>query len=302
MLEKSLTTESDVIIYDLEDSVPPGVKDKESARQRLTGFLSSQSADKLPRPDRIAVRLNDINTPFFKNDIAQALRIPSIRTFILPKIHSAQDLHHVSREIYTSFQSESSRNRSDSPLSIVASIESARGLWGLGDIAAWKSEHGAELGGSLSALLFASEDYCADTSIIRTPSRQELLYTRSQIVVAAKTFGLDAIDMVCISYKDLDCLKEECEDGRRLGFNGKQAIHPTQVNMIQSTFVPTSKDILRAAEILRRMKVAHASQIGAFGLELEGGGKEMIDTPMLKQAEKTIQIAKAAGIEVPNIT
>jgi len=50
------------------------------------------------------------------------------------------------------------------------------------------------------------------------------------------------------------------------------------------------------------MDVAHASRLGAFGIDLEGGGKEMVDAPMLKQAEKTIQIAKAAGIEIPNIT
>lgn len=116
----------------------------------------------------------------------------------------------------------------------------------------------------------------------------------------------------------MDYLKDECEDGRRLGFTGKvtsqalfffgtqyishlqQAIHPTQVGTIQSTFVPTSKgeecrpfspntilkpslDILRAAKILHQMGIAHVSQIGAFGLELEGGGKEMIDAPMLKQ-------------------
>jgi citrate lyase subunit beta-like protein len=196
-----------------------------------------------------------------------------------------QDLQYVSREIYTSFQSESFRNPAESPLHIVASIESARSVWNLGDIAAWKSEHGPELGGTLSALLvyiplhlhslscstanlpkFASEDCkyspsflfietmfkscivdCADTSIIRTPSRQELLYTRSQIVVAAKTFGLNAIDMVsderislsftlsnhmsqvCINYKDLDYLRDECEDGRRLGFNGKVLIFTTTV-------------------------------------------------------------------------
>ena len=128
---------------------------------------------------------------------------------------------------------------------------------------------------------------------------------------------------VCINYKDLDYLKNECADGRRLGFNGKvlvqirsgrafdwksshpqQAIHPTQVDVIQSTFVPTSKgisvyllygwpltvelllfhaEILRAAKILHQMEVAHASQIGAFGLDLEDGGKEMVDAPMLKQ-------------------
>lgn len=149
-----------------------------------------------------------------------------MRTLILPKIHSAQDIHHVSREVYTA-----SRNKPrDSPLRIVPSIESARALWNLGGIAGWKSEHGSELGGSLSALLVRFLPFyvyesngldfslqprivallflplrhiyltgildCADTGIIRSPSRRELLYTRSQIVIAAKAFGLEAIDMV----------------------------------------------------------------------------------------------------------
>jgi citrate lyase subunit beta-like protein len=104
-----------------------------------------------------------------------------------------------------------------------------------------------------------------------------------------------------VNYKDLDYLRDECEDGRRLGFSGKQAIHPSQVDTIQSTFVPTSSgmfqcdvalhselilprlEISRAAKIVHEMKTAYASQRGAFGLELEGGGKEMIDAPMLKQ-------------------
>ncbi|OJA20350.1 hypothetical protein AZE42_10535 [Rhizopogon vesiculosus] len=85
---------------------------------------------------------------------------------------------------------------------------------------------------------YCSADY-ADTSVSRTPSRFELLYVRSQITIAAKAFGLDTIDMVCVYYKDLDYLKVECEDGRRLGFNGKQAIDPAQVDIIHSTFVPT---------------------------------------------------------------
>lgn len=62
---------------------------------------------------------------------------------------------------------------------------------------------------------------CADTAIIRTPSRRELLYTRSQIVITAKAFGLDAIDMVCVDFRDLEILTDECIDGRQLGFTGK---------------------------------------------------------------------------------
>ncbi|KDQ62186.1 hypothetical protein JAAARDRAFT_30086 [Jaapia argillacea MUCL 33604] len=303
MLQKSLDNKSDVIIYDLEDSVPPSEKDKSGARERLGPFINATSEERLPRPERLAVRLNGINTPFFKRDIAQALRLPSIRTLLLPKIHSPRDLHHVSREIYSaSHLSPESLPKRSQPLDIIASIESARGLWSVGEIASWKSEYGDVEGGKLSALLFAAEDYCADTSIIRTPSRLELLYARSRIVIAAKAFGLEAIDMVCVNYKDLDYLKEECEDGRRLGFNGKQAIHPTQVDIIQSTYVPTAKEILRAAKILHQMSLAHASQKGAFGLDLDGandGGKEMIDAPMVLQAENTIRAAKAAGLEIP---
>ncbi|PCH40142.1 citrate lyase beta subunit [Wolfiporia cocos MD-104 SS10] len=301
MLEKSLSTPSDVIIYDFEDSVPPSATDKNGARERLRKFFEAKSLAELPRPERIAVRLNSIDTPFFENDIAQALRTPSIRILVLPKIHSANDLHHVSRKIFTASAMNGVRNPTERPLSLVASIESARSLVNLREIASWQSEYGPSLGVSLSALLFAAEDYCADTSIIRTKSRQELLYTRSQIAITAKAFGLNAIDMVCVNYKDLEYLKEECEDGHRLGFNGKQAIHPMQVDIIQSTFVPTEKEIFRAARILRRMEQAHASQRGAIGLELEGGGKEMIDAPMIKQAENIVRMAKAAGLKIPDV-
>ncbi|EPT05192.1 hypothetical protein FOMPIDRAFT_1155851 [Fomitopsis schrenkii] len=301
MLQKSLVTKSDVIIYDLEDSVPPTKTDKEGARERLAQFLQTASKTELPHPDRIAVRLNSTNTPFFEDDLAAALQIPSIRTLVLPKVHSVHDLHHVSRVIRSHSQFKSTRDPTEQPLRIVASIESARALVNLGTIAGWQSEFGPSLRVSLSALLFAAEDYCADTSIIRTKSRQELLYTRSQIAITAKAFGLDAVDMVCVNYKDLDYLKEECEDGRRLGFNGKQAIHPTQVEIIQSTFVPTEQEIIRAARIVKGMEQAHGAQKGAIGLELEGGGKEMIDAPMLLQAENTVRIAKAAGLPIPDV-
>ncbi|KAE9405715.1 citrate lyase beta subunit [Gymnopus androsaceus JB14] len=292
LLEKSLTVKSDVIIYDLEDSVSPATADKESARNRLHKFLQQRSD--IPHSERVAVRVNDVNSPFFQQDIAHILQFPSVRTLILPKIHSAQDLHFASRHIQQTYQKH--HPNVETPLRIVPSIESARALWNLGTIAGWQSEHDTLHGGAISGLLFAAEDYCADTAIIRTRSRQELLYTRSQIAIAARAFGLEAIDMVCIHYKDLEYLKEECVDGRRLGFSGKQAIHPTQVEIIQSTFVPTDQEILRAAKILHGMQAAHASQKGAIGLE-----GEMIDAPMIKQAEKIIQIAKEAGLKIPKV-
>ncbi|KIK80992.1 hypothetical protein PAXRUDRAFT_157166 [Paxillus rubicundulus Ve08.2h10] len=295
MLEKSLSfaTPPDVVIYDLEDSVPPSACDKKTARERLHQFLCQN----LPPPKGVAVRVNDVNTPFFRDDITKILKHPSVGTLVLPKIHSVQDLHEVSRAIRTS-------NSSHTPLRIIASIESARAVFGLGEIASWKSEFGSEQEGKLAALLVGQNPRaldCADTSVVRTTSRQELLFVRSQIVIAAKAFGLEAIDMVCVNYKDPRYLHEECEDGRRLGFTGKQTIHPNQVDTVNTTFVPSFKEILRAATILHQMNAAHSSQMGAFGLAMEGGGKEMIDAPMLKQAENTIQLARAAGLNIPRV-
>ncbi|KAI0801738.1 Pyruvate/Phosphoenolpyruvate kinase-like domain-containing protein [Irpex lacteus] len=301
MLRKSLTNDSDVIIYDLEDSVPPSPTDKSNARRRLASFLESTSASELPQQERLSVRVNSVATPFYSEDISRAVQLHPIRTLVLPKIHSAKDLDTVSSEIFAALWSGIASKDRYTPINLVASIESAKALYNIGEIASWKSTFGPNLGGQLTALLFAAEDYCADTSIIRTPSRQELLFTRSQIAITAKAFGLDAIDMVCVNYKDTEYLKDECADGRRLGYTGKQAIHPAQVEVIQSTFVPTPQEILRAARILHQMEKAYGEERGAFGLATEDGGKEMIDAPMLKQAENTIRLARAANLNIPRV-
>ncbi|KIJ54837.1 hypothetical protein M422DRAFT_24729 [Sphaerobolus stellatus SS14] len=295
MLQKSLTSNADTLIYDLEDSVAP--LQKQAARENLVKFLNDPSlAESLPTTDRISVRVNSIDTPFFEDDITAVLSIPTVRMLVLPKIHSTAGLDRVSKTI-----SQRSITRSVlGPFKVVASIESARGLWDVGEIAGWKSRDGVA---SICALLFAAEDFCADTSIVRTSSRQELLYPRAKIALAAKAFGIQSIDMVCVNYKDTDVLLSECEEGHRLGFNGKQAIHPNQVDIIQRTFVPTEKEIFRAATILHQMAISHASEKGAFGLDLGDGkgGMEMIDAPMLKQAENTIRLAKVAGLKIPDI-
>ncbi|KAL1745119.1 Pyruvate/Phosphoenolpyruvate kinase-like domain-containing protein [Schizophyllum fasciatum] len=291
MLAKSKEVAPDMVIYDLEESVSPVPADKEQARMRLQSFLEREERELDRR--RVAVRVNGVTTSFFDEDMVHILRSPVVSTLVLPKINSTKDLNHVSAAIR-----ELTRVDPGRALNLVASVESAQALWNIGSIGHWKSEHGALMGGRLSALLFAAEDFCADTGIARTSSRRELLYTRSQIVIAAKAHGLQAIDMVCKHYKDPEALKEECVDGRNMGFNGKQAIHPAQVNTIQSTFVPTEQEIIHAAKIVQQLDVAYASEKGTGAIGIDG---EMIDAPMLKQAEKVISIAKAAGLNIPNV-
>lgn len=290
MLQKSLATGSDVIVYDLEDSVAPSATDKANARANLKKFL--READIGPHSPQIAVRVNDVSTPFFEEDIKEILSNIKVGAVVLAKTHSADDLDIISAALRDAPLSDARAL----PVEIIPSLESAKAMWNLRDIASWKSKHEPRVGGELGALMFACEDYCADTSIIRTPSRRELLYTRSHIVIAAKAFGLDAIDMVCIQYKDEGYLKDECIDGRQLGFTAKQAIHPSQIPIIHASYGPTPEEILRAAKILKGMQEAHASEKGAIGID-----GEMIDAPMLKQAERIITIARASGLHVPSV-
>ncbi|QRW18829.1 citrate lyase subunit beta-like protein [Rhizoctonia solani] len=238
MLQKSLSSPSDALIYDLEDSVAPN--EKERARTALLGFLQSQPRE---HASRTFVRLNAIDTPQFVGDITTVLKWEHLEGIVMPKIHSASYLDKVASYV-----------PEGRPLSIIASIESARGLWDAGHIAGWKAGQGAGNKVTVSSLLMAT---------------------------AAKAFGIQCIDMVCVNYKDTSVLRDECEEARRLGYDGKQAIHPNQVEIIQSTFVPTEK--------------------GAFGLDSGSGEVEMIDAPMLKQAEATIAKAKAAGLKIPDV-
>lgn len=290
MLEKTKTSDSDIFVYDLEDSVAPNTNDKVTARERLKAFLTT---DPIANWGRVGVRVNGIGTPFFEDDIKALFTLENVTHLILPKIHSTKDLDYVSRCLYDVYMTTDRENA----VNIIPSIESARAMINLRSIAGWGSNLGRQMGGRLGALLFAAEDYCADTGIMRTPSRRELLYTRSEIVITAKAFGLEAIDMVCVQYKDQSVLEDECLEGRQLGFTGKQAIHPAQVPTIQSTYVPSSQEILRAAKILHQLRLAHGAERGAVGLE-----GEMVDAPMLKQAEKTIAAAKVAGLAIPDVS
>lgn len=117
------------------------------------------------------------------------------------------------------------RIHSAPPLALVLSIESASSLLRISSMLNAVERTSSHLTTtSVSSLLFASEDFCHSAGIIRTRSRRELLFPRQQMNLIAKAYGLSAIDMVCIDYKDDKYLEEECIDGHELGFDGKQAV------------------------------------------------------------------------------
>ncbi|RSH78814.1 uncharacterized protein EHS24_001729 [Apiotrichum porosum] len=283
MLEKSLASPADSISYDLEDAVSPSAKP--AARKLVAELLDSERRPK----GEVMARINAVGTGFEIDDLDTVLRTRNIEAVALPKTNDPDQIEWVVSRIDALCPPEKRRGGAN-PLRIIGMIESAEAMVKIERIAAAGKGH-------LDALLFAAEDYCADVGIARTESRAELLYHRSKLVVTAKAFGLGAIDLVCVNYKDPEALRVESEEGRRLGFTGKQAIHPNQVDVIQRAYAPSEASILKAARVKLSFELNDKAGKGAYGLD-----GVMIDAPMYKQALSTIAMAVAAGIPIPEVT
>ncbi|EPB89877.1 hypothetical protein HMPREF1544_03260 [Mucor circinelloides 1006PhL] len=230
-----------------------------------------------------AVRINAVGSGHELDDLNVILHSKRLQAIVIPKVQSAKDIQFVSRMI-DSVAVESQRER----IRLIASIESALGMMNIKEIVTADPR--------LDALIFAAEDYCADLGLIRTKTREEMLFARQLIVNAAAAYGLQAIDLVCVDYQDQETLSQECKEGREFGFAGKQAIHPDQIDIIQKAFLPDPKDLERAVRIVDGFHTNSQKGIGAFSLD----GK-MIDMPVVKWAEKVIARATAGGMEIPKV-
>ena len=222
------------------------------------------------------------------------LKAPNVDTIVISKVNSASDLHFVTdaiRHLLPSRHSSvfNSSTSSSPPLNILALIESAKALSDLSSIC--KSTP------FLQGLIFAAEDFALDLSLTRTPSLTEFLYARSAIVTACRAHNLPStIDLVCTSYKGeegLKTLEEECLGGKGLGFNGKQCVHPSQVETAQSAFAPGSEEVAWAVRILVANEKADQQGRGAWTMD----GK-MIDAPVVGKAKSIVSRAKVCGIDV----
>ncbi|UZJ55951.1 hypothetical protein CBS101457_005271 [Exobasidium rhododendri] len=291
MIKKSHEGRMDCIIFDLEDSVAPHRKG--AARESV---LFGVNAAPRPGPE-LAVRINPPSgsRQLAADDLDIILPSRQLNTLVLPKVESIDDVLFVLDKIR---YHRTSHDHPYPPLSLVLSVESANSLLHMANIVeqfgkATKEEEEAGVSSAkITALLFASEDYCAATGIIRTKSRKELQFPRAHMATIAKAYQLQAIDMVCIDYKDMDNLREESLEAKQMGFDGKQAIHPSQVDVIQQTFSPSEKEIERASKIMSAYEKSIQENKGAVGF-IEGDSMIMIDAPMKLQAETILAKAKA---------
>lgn len=289
MLSKSQHLNADTIVYDLEDSVARHQKD--AARNMVHKALRCST----PTNAELAVRINapSISPAVAQSDLDAVLPSERLQALVLPKVESAEDIELIARSAVNF-----STYTKNSPLALVLSIESAASLLRMPAILEHISGRMATYQHKIriAALMFASEDYCASTGIRRSRNLQSLLFPRAHLVTVAKAYGLQAIDMVCIEYKDDAYLREECLDGASLGFDGKQAIHPAQLGTIHQVYSPSEKDISMAKAIVHAYEKGVRENKGAVGLSHEGQDV-MIDAPMLLQAKRTLERASLSALE-----
>jgi citrate lyase beta subunit len=139
----------------------------------------------------------------------------------------------------------------------------------------------------IPAIIFGAEDLTAQLGIPRTVSGEELVLARSQVVLAAATIGADAIDAVFVDLTASGDLLEDCKRAKAVGFRGKTAIHPNQVQAINDVFSPTADEIARARRLIDADVAARAAGLGAFRFE-----NRMVDQPVVTRARRVVELAE----------
>ncbi|KAI1740068.1 Pyruvate/Phosphoenolpyruvate kinase-like domain-containing protein [Xylaria scruposa] len=305
MLDKSSAFAVDSVIYDLEDSVT--ADSKPLARDMVANHIASAMSPLRRGPIEVSVRINAVETGLALQDLNQVITIAgnNLDTIVVPKVQTATDLRFVADVVRhlapdrANYQGDSPLDASGQtetaarsrPLHLIGLIESALGLANIQEIC----RMGRSLG--LVGLGFAAEDFMSNLGLRQLPDRKEVLLARSSIVNACKAYNLpSAIDMVSVNiheHTDGLSLEEESREGRSLGFTGKQAIHPSQVEAIQRAFGPSESEVRWAAEIY--MGDIEAQKQGKGAWSLNG---RMVDAPVVKAATALIDRARACGIDV----
>jgi len=271
-IEKATTLGVDSICMDMEDGV--AANKKTEARAVIAQAMKELDFGNSER----CIRINSIGSGLEKRDLVAALAT-NPDSIVVPKIETAEQVKWVSDHIETY---ELSSKLKIGSVRLLVGVETAKGIMNLKEI--------AEADRRLEAIIFGGEDFAASVGAVRTKDATELIYARQTVVTACAANDLQAIDIVFIDFKDPEGLRVEAEQGAGFGFSGKQVIHPNQVSVAQEAFTPSDSAIEYAKRIVESFEASQREGKGAYALD----GK-MIDMPLLKNAQKVLDRARAAG-------
>ena len=273
MLEKASHFLPDVYIPDLEDSV--GDNDKTDARKIVSENIRLfKESDKLIIP-----RVNSLESGLFEDDIA-ALISKGINGVSVGKIYDTEDIVQIDKIIS---KYEENLNIQIGTLSLIPWIETASGI--LESKAILKSSV------RIKAAAFGAEDFTNDMGIERQSDNSEIQVAKNYLAIAARACGVIALDNPFFDFKNSSALVEDCINSKKMGYKGKFAIHPAQIDDINKSFSPSNSDIEYAKKVIQVFK--EAIEQGRGSTSLNG---YVIDVPVYKRAQNLIELAKKLGV------
>ena len=267
--------EPDGLILDLEDSVSPTQKDaaKILVRNALRSvdFSCPGEAKQRRNGGERMVRINQL--PKGLDDLKYI--VPhNVHVILIPKCESAEQVKEVGKEVNVLKKQHNIK----SDIYFMPIIESAKGVINSYEIASASKNN--------CALAIGLEDYTADIGTQRTDEGKESFFARSMVVNAARAAGIQPIDTVYSDVSNMEGLRLSVIEAKSLGFEGKGCIHPRQVKVVHEAFAPTNEEIEKAKKIVTAFEEAEKKGLGVVSV-----GSKMIDPPVVKRAQKTINLA-----------
>ena len=258
------------IILDLEDAVAHDKKYEARflVRNVLRG-MNFYGAERMVRINQIPLGLDDLDYIVPHN--------PNL--ILVPKCESAEQIHQVNVRI----ESIQKQQGVQQDIWLMPIVESA-----LGVVKAYEIASAAD---NVVAMAIGLEDYTADIGTRRTDEGTESFFARSQVVNACRAAGIQPIDSVFSDVSDMDALARNVQRSKSLGFDGMGCIHPRQIPVIHANFAPQEAEILKAKRIVDAFIKATEKGLGVVSL-----GTKMIDPPVVKRAENTLNLAISLGI------
>ena len=264
---------ADAVIFDLEDAVSPAEKDAARILVRNTmRYMDFRGCE-------IIVRINSIDTPYWKKDIDEILPCKPC-LILLPKTASESDA--LEADAYMS-EVEARMGMEKNTVGLMPLIETAMGVENAYRIASSAPR--------VKALFLGAEDLTADLQCMRTKESREIEYARTRLVVAARAAGVDVYDTPFTDVNDDEGILKDAQLAKALGFTGKASISPRHVEVINQVFSPTRKEVDYAYEVMDAIELAKQQGKGAIALH----GK-MIDAPIVARAQRTIDMAQQLGM------
>ena len=287
MHPKARDSAADIVMFDLEDSVP--VDQKKAARAQVIQSLLSLDWYK----KTVTVRCNALDTPFAYRDLVDIIDNAGhlLDAVVIPKVNHPGDIHFVHRLLDGIEMDRQFSNR----IGIEASIESAAGLENVSLT--------AKASNRMVSLVFGIADYSASIGarLVSVSGHGEAEtdvypghrwhFPLSRIIMAAKANGLQVMDSPYGNFKDLDGLRRSAAMSNALGCDGKWVIHPSQIEIVNAVFSPSPEEIERARVVIEAYEVAAESGRGAVSLD-----GSVVDNATIRMARQLWEQAKYLGI------